>query len=100
MLAGIDSDDLSEWKAYMKLEPFGEERADLRAGIIASTIANVNRNPDKTPQPFQPSDFMPVFDRRENEPQSESDGEKRARELYEQMRNEVMERLLKAERGK
>lgn len=43
--------------AYYQLEPFGEERDDLRSGIIASTIANANRG--KGQKPFKPSDFMP-----------------------------------------
>lgn len=54
-----------EWLAYMKLEPIGEERADLRAGIIASTIANANRNPKKRSKPFTPKDFMPKFGERQ-----------------------------------
>jgi hypothetical protein len=33
--------ELAEWAAYYQCEPFGEERADLRAGIVASVIANV-----------------------------------------------------------
>ncbi len=48
--------------AYYALEPFGEERADLQAGIIASTIANVNRDPKKRRRPYKPQDFMPKFD--------------------------------------
>jgi hypothetical protein len=46
-----------EWAVYASIEPFGEIRADLRAGIITSMIANVNRG-KKTP-PFKPIDFMP-----------------------------------------
>lgn len=53
---------LKLWMEYAELEPFGEERADLRAGIVASMIANVNRDPRKG-KPFQPSDFMPKFGR-------------------------------------
>lgn len=53
-------DQLLAWMAYAELEPFGEERGDLRAGIIASTIANVNRDPKKG-RPFKPGDFMPEF---------------------------------------
>lgn len=56
----MSSAQLAEWMAYAKLEPFGEERADLRAGIIASVIANVNRDPKKQ-RPFKPEDFMPKF---------------------------------------
>lgn len=44
--------------AFDALEPFGEEVASWRAGIIAAVLANVNRNPKKRPQPFQPADFM------------------------------------------
>jgi flagellar basal body rod protein FlgC len=55
--------------AYYQLEPFGEERDDLRAGIVASTIANANRNPKKRARPFQAKEFMPRFDE-EREPQS------------------------------
>jgi hypothetical protein len=42
------------WLAEYELEPWGEHRDDLRAGIIASTIANVN----STKRTFKPSDFM------------------------------------------
>lgn len=50
---------LREWYDYATLEPFGEERADLRAGIVASTIANVFRG--KRQRPFKPAYFMPKF---------------------------------------
>lgn len=60
MLASIPSRLLSEWMAFAELEPFGDERADLRAGIVASTIVNVNRA-QGTP-PVKPADFMPKFE--------------------------------------
>lgn len=59
MLEEITSRELSEWMAYNEIEPFGEDREDLRMGIIASTIANVNRASGK--KPYKPQDFMPVF---------------------------------------
>lgn len=46
--------------AYERLEPFGERRADLRAGIVASTIANAHRG--KEGRPYTPQDFMPDFE--------------------------------------
>lgn len=46
--------------AFSQVEPFGEERADLRSAIIACIIANVNREKDQ--KPFEVSDFMPKFD--------------------------------------
>lgn len=56
MLARIDSRELAEWMAYYMVDPFGTERADLQAGIIACTIANSNSGKGKA---FQPQDFMP-----------------------------------------
>lgn len=46
--------------AFSQVEPFGEERADLRSATIACIIANVNRGKDQ--RPFEVSDFMPKFD--------------------------------------
>ena len=48
------------WAAYAELEPFGEERADLRAGIMASVYANVHRD-SKRSKAYSPSDFTPKF---------------------------------------
>lgn len=61
LLARISSRELTEWMAYAQVEPFGEERGDLRAGIVASTIANVNRDTKKRRKPFEPEEFMPKF---------------------------------------
>ena len=60
MLSEITSAQFAEWMAYSRVEPWGEERADLRAGIVASTIANVNRGKDK--KPYKPQQFMPDFE--------------------------------------
>lgn len=56
----MDSEEISEWVAMYRIMPFGEERSDLRAGIIASTTANVMRG--KGGKVFSPSDFMPNFE--------------------------------------
>ena len=55
----LTSSEITTWLAYYMLDPMGGEREDLRSGIIAATIANVNRG--KGTQPFEPSDFMPKF---------------------------------------
>lgn len=55
--------ELSEWMAYDRIDPFGEERGDLRAGILASLLANINRDRKKKSDPFSPLDFMPVVQR-------------------------------------
>lgn len=60
MLAEMSSAQFAEWMAYSALEPWGEERDDLRMAITASTIANGNRG--KNQKPFKPQDFMPNFE--------------------------------------
>lgn len=55
--AEISSAEFGEWIAYFSIEPFGDRIADLRAGTIASVIANVNRAPDAPPT--SPNDFTP-----------------------------------------
>lgn len=57
----IDSREFAEWRCYYELEPWGEERADLRAGIIASTVYNIGKGKGRM---LSPADFMPKFDRR------------------------------------
>jgi len=55
----MTSRDIAEAMAYNRLAPFGEKRADLRAGIIASVIANSNASSKS--KTFKPQDFMPDF---------------------------------------
>lgn len=57
MIGEMSAYDLAEWSAYFQMEPWGEERADLRAGIVSSTLANIHRGRD-TPA-YSPADFMP-----------------------------------------
>lgn len=61
MLARLPFRIFKEWLDYAQVEPFGEERADLRAGIIASVMANCLARGKGRPA-FRPSDFMPLFD--------------------------------------
>lgn len=58
----ISAEELTEWMALYRLEPWGEERGDMRAALIASIIANVNRDPKKRPQPYELKDFMLKFE--------------------------------------
>ena len=57
----MDFNELMEWLAFMRLEPLGEIRADYRAGMISSVLANCNRGKDT--KAFQPEDFMPFYDK-------------------------------------
>lgn len=57
LLGRMDSRELSEWSAYYGLNPWGPERADLRAGTVAAIVANCHT----TDTTYRPSDFMPQF---------------------------------------
>lgn len=59
LLSSMSAEMFAEWAAYAEIEPWGEERADLRAGIVSSVIANTHRGKG---QPLTPKDFMPTFD--------------------------------------
>lgn len=62
----LSARELVEYEELYRLDPWGEERADLRSAIIAATLANINRDPKKG-RPFRPVDFMPYVDREEIE---------------------------------
>ena len=66
MLARMPAITFAEWMAFAKIEPFGEERADLRMGIIAAKLHNMWRG--KNDPIAKPEDFMPKFE--EDEPPS------------------------------
>jgi hypothetical protein len=65
----VDAREFAEWMAYYNIEPFGPEREDLRAGIVACTIANVNRG--KGTRSMKPSDFVPKFGGKSRQSESE-----------------------------
>ena len=41
LMRELTSKDIAEWLAYDKLEPFGEARADLRAGMMTAPLYNI-----------------------------------------------------------
>lgn len=41
-----------------RIDPWGEERGDLRIAVLTSLMANVNRDSKKRSQPFKPRDFL------------------------------------------
>lgn len=51
--------EIVEWLLYEQIEPFGEWRADLRAGIVASTFVNLHRPRGR--RALSPQEFMPRF---------------------------------------
>ncbi len=55
--SGITIEEFQRWLLLEQIEPFGEYGAWLRTGVIASTLANINRGKDTSP--FSALDFMP-----------------------------------------
>jgi hypothetical protein len=56
MLREMRPSGLGLWAAMHSIDPWGEERDDLRAGVVAATIANVHRG--KGTEPYSPLDFV------------------------------------------
>jgi len=56
MLACMTAKELRDWEAYYQVEPFGDQRADLRNGILCSLTDACHRTKG---QPRPPSAYMP-----------------------------------------
>jgi hypothetical protein len=41
MLAGMSGSQFESWVAYYAIEPFGEQRAELRNGVLGSILLNI-----------------------------------------------------------
>jgi hypothetical protein len=54
----MSSAEFTDWIAYANLEPFGYDIENYRAGIIASTVANVAPR-KRGSRPLKPDDFYP-----------------------------------------
>jgi len=60
--ATISVREFEEWIAFYSFEPWGDERADIRSGVIASTVANVHLGGG-----YSPTDFMPYLSQEKKE---------------------------------
>jgi hypothetical protein len=56
----MSSAEFAEWAAFYQVEPFGEVRSDVRSAVVASTIANVHRDPKRRRKPWGLLEFMPL----------------------------------------
>ena len=59
--ARISSQEYTEWLAYYQIDPWGEERSDLRNAMLAMLLANQYRS--KGRRAFKIEDFIPKFGR-------------------------------------
>lgn len=67
----MSAQEFADWQFYAQIEPFGEDRADFRAGVIASTFYNMNRG--KNAEALKPSDFMHFAEKPERAPATAAD---------------------------
>uniref|UniRef100_A0A6M3LDF0 Minor tail T domain-containing protein n=1 Tax=viral metagenome TaxID=1070528 RepID=A0A6M3LDF0_9ZZZZ len=67
LLDKLTSNEWSEWLAYWSVEPWGEERADFRSGMLAAALSNRWRG--KGERAAKPQDFMPFTDEPEQTPE-------------------------------
>lgn len=54
----MSSAEFTQWLAYYQLEPFGAYRDNIHAAMVASIVANANR--DSKRAAFKVDDFMLV----------------------------------------
>ena len=75
LLERLTASQIMEWEAYYLLEPFGEDRADFRMGILASTVTNLVNGmytpKNKKPKMVAPDVFMPDFIKTDTKPKGE-----------------------------
>lgn len=62
----LSAHEFGHWWALYLQEPWGEARADLAAGQVAATVANVHRGKDAPA--FKALDFAPYLQSRNREP--------------------------------
>jgi hypothetical protein len=75
----MSAQELQEWIEYQGIVGCldSRQRADLGAGIVASTVANAHRSGRS--QSFSPQDFMPYVDKPKQTPQQAIEKLKRER---------------------
>jgi hypothetical protein len=58
----MTGEEFGLWCALYRTDPWGEQRADLRSGIVAAQVANyAGKMRGKHAAPAKPSDFMPYI---------------------------------------
>ena len=54
----MSAPEWARWRALDNIEPIGDIRGDLQAGMICAMLYNANRGKGKAAK--KPSDFMPI----------------------------------------
>lgn len=61
MLERMSMEEFIGWMAYSEIQPFGDEREDLRAGLLWSLTATINSDRKKHPKGIG-MDKYPLFE--------------------------------------
>jgi hypothetical protein len=72
----MDARELGEWMAFYKIEPFGFDADNHRAGVIAQLVGEIHRNRKKQPKPFTIDDFYPMSCSNESKKMGENKDDK------------------------
>lgn len=67
------------WEALYRIEPWGDERADLHSAHIVSTLANIHRDTETAPNPFTLGDCLLRFGEESGPPPEPSQEEVEAK---------------------
>jgi hypothetical protein len=74
LLARVSSRELTEWEAYEAVTgPIGDERFDHLFAMLASVVANVNR--DRKQRPYPAEQFLPKWQAKQETGNGETDPE-------------------------
>lgn len=73
MLAGMTVRIFQEWQEYDRIEPFGEQREELRHGQKMAQYANYHRDWEKFPEPATCWQFMNFTEQPEPTEEPETD---------------------------
>jgi hypothetical protein len=63
----LSAQDLTEWAAFERLEPFGDHFHELMHGINTAAVVNAARHAKPGTPPAEPDDFMPTELRQKQE---------------------------------
>jgi hypothetical protein len=83
LLRSVSGAELLEWEAFNALDPVGDWRHDLSAGVIAANYINTKLK--EGAQPFTPFDFMPLR-KLETTPSKSEDAKEASEALSNQVR--------------
>lgn len=67
MLAGAPPEMLDRWMAYYQVEPFGQARGDLQAGMICASLHNIAMAKAGEVGDRSPGDYLLKFGEEESE---------------------------------